>query len=219
MSSAFFYRERKMTFVVLSLAGWFGILGLFGPYLPANVKATDRQITFKLHGNQLTGHWTKREGRWHFLKISKISRPAGARSRRLATVKKPRTTNGSRDSLQFGALKAPTTTASLAPSTQRRNSKKAQRAALAEEIGRWAKIDNRWQWQAADKPSKTARAARATRTPAQSKQPRQSLVPAPKEGLKQTDGPVGSQSEPYWVREDGRWRYELVAEHMILRQI
>ena len=191
MSRAFFFKEGRLAIVVISLASWFGVLGLVGPYLPANASVTNRQVTFKMHGNQLTGHWTKKNGRWHFLKISKVSKLQGTKRHRAA----------------------PRTTASISPSTQRKVKKKALRAALADEIGRWSKIGNRWEW----------RIARTIRKPANTPMQSQGikLLPMPRqvERRKEVIAPLRSLPEPHWVRRDGRWSFEVVEEYTILRNI
>ena len=135
MYSAFFYKERKSLFVLASLAAWFGLLGLLGPYLPGNNVVFDRQVTIDLHGNKLVGQWTKINGRWNFLRIAKVVVPV---RKRVALAKVSQS--------------APETTASITPTKamaqkkQRIARKKAARAALAKEIGRWARIGNRWKW-------------------------------------------------------------------------
>ncbi len=191
MSRAFFYRERRLTFVILSLAGWFGLLGLLGPYLPANAMTADRQITFNMYGNQLTGHWTKKNGRWHFLKISKISKLNQAKR---------------------GGF-APRTTASISPSTRRKAQKKELRAALADEIGRWSKIDNRWEWRLAES------IAKSNNPPVQPQRSAPPAMPSQIERRKETLAPLRSLHEPHWVRRDGYWNLEIVEEHTILRHI
>ncbi len=191
MSRAFFYRERRLTFVVISLAGWFGVLGLVGQYLPANASVTNQQMTFNMHGNQLTGHWTKKNGRWHFLKISKITR--------LKTNKRQRA--------------APTTTASITPSRRRKVKKKALRAALADEIGRWSKIGNRWEWRTAGAIGKPAQ------IPMQSQRSIPEQIPGQVKRREETIAPSRSRPELHWVRRDGRWSFEVVEEHTILRNI
>ncbi len=191
MSRAFFYRERRLTFVMLSLVGWFGLLGLFGPYLPANAMTTDRQITFNMYGNQLTGHWSKKNGRWHFLKISKISKLKQAKR------------NGF----------VPRTTASISPSTRRKVKKKALRAALADEIGRWSKIGNRWEWRLAETIGKS------NNPPVQSQRSAPLAMPSQIERREEMLAPLRSLHEPHWGRGDGYWNLEIVEERTILRHI
>ena len=192
MSRAFFFKEGRLAFVAISLASWFSVLGLVGPYLPANTSVTNRQVIINMHGNQLTGHWTKKNGRWHFLKISKVSKLKRARRQHAA----------------------PKTTASISPSTQIKAKKKALRAALADEIGRWSKIGNRWEWRAARINRKPA-----NNKPVQSQKSIPSSTPGQVERREESLAPLRSQPEPHWVNRDGRWSFELVEEHTILRNI
>ncbi|MCP4932841.1 MAG: hypothetical protein GY927_01245 [bacterium] len=191
MSRAFFYKERRLAFVVISLASWFGVLGLVGQYLPANASVKTRQMTINMHGNKLSGHWTKKNGRWYFLKISKVSKLKRTRQQRAV----------------------PVITASIPPSKRRKVKKKALRAALADEIGRWSKIGDRWEWRTARTTGTLAK------TPVQSQKSRRLPEPSQIEKSKETVAPFRSFPEPHWVRRDGHWSFEAVEEHTILRNI
>jgi len=202
MMRAFNYRESRMTFVVISLAGWFGILGLVGQYLPANALVTNRQVVVNLYGNQLTGHWVKKQGRWHFLKISKISKLEGFDVQRTASITPPKSPSGQVLMQESPDMRGPQTTASIDPSRQRKARKKAQRAALADEIGRWSKIGNRWEWQA------VGRAAGLDEG-----KPRQA------DGQAQTHSPDIREPGARWVQREGSWSFETVDELVIVRNI
>jgi hypothetical protein len=134
MSSAFFYRERRGIFVVVSLAVWFVFLIMFGPYLPANASPSSKQIIMSVQGSKVISHWIKENGRWKFQKISKILEINKSHHRRIASAR------------SLSSAKAPATTASLPPAHSIKAKKRAVRAKLANEIGRWAKIGNRWEW-------------------------------------------------------------------------
>ena len=80
MNSAFFYKEQKAVFVMASLAIWFALLALFGPYLPANAMAQHKRLAVNLDGQQITGEWTREKGRWMFRKVvgvKKIGQKSG----------------------------------------------------------------------------------------------------------------------------------------------
>ena len=196
-----------MAFVVVSLASWFGVLGLFGQYLPANATATNRQMIVNMHGNQLTSHWIKKNGRWQFLKISKIVKLDGGKLQRTASLRKLPKVNSEQGG---GPVAAPRTTASVAPLTQRRINKKALRAKLADEIGRWSKIGNRWEWRAT---GKTAQPVQPAKRPAQ-RGTREHI-----DYLEQSKTPYSPRLGAHWIQRDGRWSFEMVVEHTILRNI
>ena len=206
MNSLFLHRERRLAFVVISLAGWFGILGLFGQYFPANATTSTRQLTVNLHGNQLTGHWAKKDGRWHFQKISKISRIQRSKSRSVASLKTPKMNAKAHLKEPIMDPAAPKTTASLNPSMKRKTRKKQLRAKLADEIGVWAKIGNRWEWQVVGKGSRQVE-----------------IQPEP-ETLTQSSAPhvqqrQNQQSGPHWILRDGIWSIDVVYEQNIIRNI
>ena len=152
MSSEFFYRERKGVFVVASLAIWFVLLGVFGPYLPANASVNAKQMEFTVHGTKVLGHWVKENGLWKFDRISKIIKinRSGSRTASIARVKRG-THVGQTGAIASAfvaptSVDAPSTTASVLPSRPAKVNKRVLRAQLADEIGRWAKIGNRWEW-------------------------------------------------------------------------
>ena len=206
MNSLFLHGERRLAFVVISLAGWFGVLGLFGQYLPANATTTTRQLTVSLHGNQLTGQWAKKGGRWHFQKISQISRIQRAKLSSVASLKMPKTNAKAHLKEPIIDLAAPKTTASLNPSMKRQTRKKQQRAKLADEIGVWAKIGNRWEWQAVGKTSRQIDVQPKSKTLGQS-------------SASHDQQPRSQQSEPHWILRDGIWSIDVVYEQSIIRNI
>ncbi len=166
MSKAFFYRERKGLFVVTSLAIWLVGLGLFGRYLPANAQVKSRQMVVNYHGNELLGKWVRRNGRWTFGKVSRIMKvhrskmsesetmPVEGRSpvHLSGSVLSRRVTSGVMGAMASVAVKgavnsySPATTAALPAHRSTKQVKRAMRARLAKEIGRWARIGDRWEW-------------------------------------------------------------------------
>ncbi len=126
---SFFYRERRGVFVVGSLMVWMALLALFGPYLPANASVSQKQMNLTVNGHEVLSHWVREDGRWKFKKISRIVRYGATPVRKVAA-----------------ADEAPATTAAIRSRSSIKARKRAARAELAEEIGRWAKIGPRWEW-------------------------------------------------------------------------
>jgi hypothetical protein len=142
MDSVFFYREGKGLFVVTSLAIWFAVLGLLGPYLPANAVVTHKEMVARINGHKAVGHWIKKNGLWKFQKISRIIQTGSRETAfRNANDHLP-----SRRAMASSVAKAPATTASIGKRRLKKINKRVLRARLADEIGRWAKIGTRWEW-------------------------------------------------------------------------
>ena len=173
MSSAVFYRERRGIFVIVSLAVWLVFLIMFGRYLPANASPSSKQITMSVQGTKVISHWIKENGRWKFQKISKILEINKSSQRRVASAR------------YLSSNKAPATTASIAPVHSIKAKKRAIRTKLANEIGRWAKIGNRWEWR-----QNTVRPNR---------------IEVSKE----------VEAKPQWIRRNGIWVFDvLVAQDL-----
>ena len=162
MSSGFFFREQRAVLVMASLAIWFGLLTQLGPYLPANAVVHSKELAVSLRGQRLTGEWMRRDGRWKFHRVVQVQ-----------SLKKPVRVSASGRTMASRALRAPhtgrqepVTTASINQaklhSAAREASRKAARevrAKLAKEIGRWARIGGRWEWQKDAKEAKVGKGA------------------------------------------------------------
>ncbi len=144
MNSAFYYREQKAIFVVGSLTVWFALLALFGPYLPANARASVRQVAMNSTSHEITGEWVRKGERWTFKKIvslQKIKTQLALKSKSAAK----------KNVVSLRKSLAPATTASIAAAKAveavgKKRTARAVRQKLAAEIGRWAKIGDRWEW-------------------------------------------------------------------------
>ncbi len=172
MKCAFFYKERKAVFVMASLAIWFTLLTLFGPYLPANARTSVRQVVLNSNGHEITGEWVRKNNRWTFRKIVSLKKvdikrasnkadlsdhePKNLRSSTgvasLGTDLAGRTVAGATSDISsaktpVASVPASVTTASIAAvKAVDKMAARAVRQKLAEEIGRWAKIGDRWEW-------------------------------------------------------------------------
>ena len=225
MSGAFFYEERKGMFVVVVLAIWFVLLGVFGRYLPANASVNKKQMIVNINGNEVLSHWIKEDGRWKFHKISKIlkvKKPLvrqAAVSRAVAPAinthmsgpliaRRPQNAEllacvppmpGLAPSRQVAThtmrFIAPATTASVKPYRAKKIDKKAMRVQLAKEIGSWAKIGSRWEWK---KSAMTTGAAAASSA---------------------KDSSRADHQQARWIRRNGVWMFESIRVHDLLIRI
>jgi len=172
MMCAFFYKEQKAVFVMTSLAIWFALLTLFGPYLPANARGSVKQLAINSNGNEITGEWVRKNDRWTFRKIvslkkvdiktasSKTDLPDHEREMLQSTARgvslgarlAGRTMAEASHSISnaknaVASMSAPATTASITSAKKvDKMAARVVRQKLADEIGRWAKIGDRWEW-------------------------------------------------------------------------
>lgn len=214
MNRVLLYRERKLIFVVVSMAAWLGMLGVFGPYLPANKLSASKQVVSQFSGNKVISHWIKKDGTWRFENISRLERVkrfefrslaavsgnsvAGQHNRNYRLAKKNR-----QPVIAAKPSNSPDVTSSVSSLLSLKQRKRQMRTRLAEEIGRWARIGDRWEWR-----SPSPRKENSSRSEENVRNKEMTTVPGNR--LAKTAGRenVSRMENGRWMLRDGIWIFE-----------